>query len=147
MHVFRSHHEEMDISRNSQPNEWSFLKVWPAFLQQLRLLYFSEEPYKKGKPFWECISEQCSNVTFHRFKKQTSSRVSTLPSTLGFDLLASFGAFTFDRQSCLSGGGPPRGWPRITTLSPERTYVQRDNKSDYHWIWWQVWMSDRGFAM
>lgn len=68
----------------------------------------------------ESISEQCSNVTFH---KQTSSCVSTLPSTFGFDLLASFGAFTLDKQSCLSGGGPPRGWPRITTLSPERTYV------------------------
>lgn len=67
------------------------------------------------------ISEQCSNATLKRETKLTSSRVSTLPSTLGLDLLASFGALTFDKQSCLSGGGPPRGWPRITTLSPERT--------------------------
>ena len=62
--------------------------------------------------------EQCSNVT----NTQTSSLVSTLASTLGFDLLANFGAFTFDKHSCLSGGGPPRGCPRITTLSPERTF-------------------------
>lgn len=55
------------------------------------------------------ISEQCSNVTLQRQTKLTSSRVSTLPSTLGFDLLASFGALTLDKQSCLSGGGPPRG--------------------------------------
>ena len=40
---------------------------------------------------------------------------------LGFARRASFGAFTLDRQSCLSGGGPPLGWPLIITLSPERT--------------------------
>ena len=60
----------------------------------------------------------------------TSSRVGWLPSTLGFAFLASFGAVILERHSCLSGGGPPRGWPRIITESPDKTYKRRK-----YWAW------------
>ena len=38
-------------------------------------------------------------------------------------LLANLGALIPVRFSCLSGGGPPLGWPRIMTASPDKTYT------------------------
>lgn len=55
----------------------------------------------------------------------TSSLVDWLPSTFGLAFLANFGAVIFDKQSCLSGGGPPLGWPRIITESPDKTFEIR----------------------
>ena len=55
------------------------------------------------------------------FQNRTSSLVSTDPSTLGLALLARRGAVMLEKHRVLSGGGPPRGWPRITTASPDST--------------------------
>ena len=41
---------------------------------------------------------------------------------VGLALLAILGAVMLEKHSVLSGGGPPRGCPLITTASPERTY-------------------------
>lgn len=51
----------------------------------------------------------------------TSSFVSTL-SCAGFGLRAMRGAVILEKQIVFSGGGPPFGWPLMTTASPERTY-------------------------
>jgi len=61
------------------------------------------------------------------FQNRTSSLVSTDPSTLGLALLARRGAVMLEKHRVLSGGGPPRGWPRITTASPDST-CKRDIK-------------------
>ena len=54
-------------------------------------------------------------------KQLTSSLVSVEFSKLGLALLASFGALMLERQTVLSGGGPPFGCPLRTMVSPERT--------------------------
>jgi hypothetical protein len=79
-------------------------------------------------------NEQKSNMEyFIRWKilrrvTLTSSFVAWLPSILGLAFLASLGAVILERHSCLSGGGPPRGWPRIITLSPERIWGNITNR-------------------
>ena len=44
---------------------------------------------------------------------------------LGLALLPNFGAVMFDKQTVLSGGGPPLGCPLNMTVSPDSTYKQK----------------------
>ena len=62
----------------------------------------------------------------------TSSWVSTESSTFGLALRARRGAIMLESATVLVGGGPPRGWPRITTASPDRTCIHNTCMSDMH---------------
>lgn len=67
-------------------------------------------------------------------KLLTSSLVSVDPSTFGLARLASLGAVMLEKQRVLSGGGPPRGCPLITTASPESTYDNKPTSKSKHKI-------------
>ena len=56
------------------------------------------------------------------FKELTSSFVSLGVSLFGLGRRANLGALTFENARVLSCGGPPLGWPLITTASPDNTY-------------------------
>lgn len=59
---------------------------------------------------------------FNKYKL-TSSTVSKEPSTFGFALRARRGAVILDNVKVLVGGGPPRGCPLITTVSPDKICI------------------------
>lgn len=58
----------------------------------------------------------------------TSSLFSIDVSVFGFGLRAIRGAVILEKHIVLSGGGPPRGCPLMTTASPDKTYNRKNWK-------------------